>query len=1023
MRVIYPRLLAAALLLSTAVIPSSAASDKVRAKRLLEHAEEMYLNGDFKKALSEVSDSISENSSVMAAYALRSRIWNVLGDQPAMLKDADRVVSKLGASLSLLDTEERVAYGTALLAQGRTSHALTTFNAALEIDKDDAESLAGRARVFHAIGQNHEALTDLNRVLKQSERKRPLYYYMRATAYYDLGDLDHAIDDLTSALRLNKQFYAAYGLVGATLARKGDHKRALAAYNKALSLNPEYGYAYLGRAAIRLAQGVDEAAFGDFEEAVRVDAHSYAPYYNRAEAYFRRGNREEALNDYRKAINSFQLDADFAIKIGDRLCQFLLWKEGIDAYTRAYVLAGGEADRLSPLVNPSAVRNSPWTKAKKDAPIAAGTPTVQKPKVVLSPAGVAALIHRARAYEGLKDPKRAMADLTEAIERDPSSASAWAARGMLQLRNGMEDEPALADLNQAVRLEPKTPEVRNARGSYYARTDKPKLALEDFNAALDADPDYPEAYNSRGALYANALNEPDKALSDIEKAVQLKPEDSGYRYNLGMMRLRQREFGRAVEAFNKALELKGPPARILAARADAYSLLGDHAAAFQDVQLALEKDPKFAGAYDVLGSMRLRAHDYEQAVRDLNQALQLDPDHVWARIHRGRALGALGSMRAAVKDFKKAVEADPHSKDAWTNLCQAKRMMKDPGGAVSDCTRAIEIDSFHSPAYIQRGLAYLAMREADKVLDDMGSAVALGVRSAEAHLAMGVAHAATRQYRDAHRDFEAALQIDPGVRSTQVGFAPSRDNGEDYFNAIADLDELTRGDTNQAYFFMMRGDAYLNAEHYDKAIQEYTKAMELDATNADAYVMRGVTLQSQDALDAAQQDYLRAIELAPNESSIHVRLATLLTLKRNYAGAQGEIKKGLKLDSKNAEAYLRAGNVYYFQRDYQKALDSYLLSAKLDPLNAAAHNGVGLGYFALKKHQLALEHFSRAIALNPRVDRYFRNRASTFTNMRSFNNATAEFKSASYLNTDPNLVEEYKKLIDESEARSATSKS
>src|SRR5688500_1832591 len=98
MRDIARRLCAAALVFSTAFAAAPvSASAKVRAKRLLLHAQEMYLNGDFKRALSEVSDSLSENSGSMPAYALRSRIWHVLGDQPAMLKDAERVSSRLGA--------------------------------------------------------------------------------------------------------------------------------------------------------------------------------------------------------------------------------------------------------------------------------------------------------------------------------------------------------------------------------------------------------------------------------------------------------------------------------------------------------------------------------------------------------------------------------------------------------------------------------------------------------------------------------------------------------------------------------------------------------------------------------------------------------------------------------------------------------------------------------------------------------------------------------------------------------------
>jgi tetratricopeptide (TPR) repeat protein len=126
-------------------------------------------------------------------------------------------------------------------------------------------------------------------------------------------------------------------------------------------------------------------------------------------------------------------------------------------------------------------------------------------------------------------------------------------------------------------------------------------------------------------------------------------------------------------------------------------------------------------------------------------------------------------------------------------------------------------------------------------------------------------------------------------------------------------------------------------------------------------------------------------------------------MRRNYQAAIGELGKALQADPKNAEAYLRAGNVHYFLKEYPKALENYSLAVKTDPLDPNALNGLGLGYFALKRKEEALENFSRAIAVHSLVDRYYRNRAS--------------------VNTDPTVIDEYKRLIEESVSRSAKGKS
>ena len=755
------------------------------------------------------------------------------------------------------------------------------------------------------------------------------------------------------------------------MARKGDAARALKAYNKAIALDPEYVYAYLGRAALRLSRGEDAAAFQDFGEAARIAPHEFSAWFNRAEAYWRRGDQDDALADYRKVLAAEMPEARYAILVGDRFIQRQLWQ---GSHRSLFARRRPERDRR---------------------------------------AAAAPLPRRGR---GSRTPAKRWRTSTRPCASSPASAAVWTARGLLGLRLGRADQ-ALEDLTRAVKLDPKSAKVRVARGSFYARMGRAQLALDDFNAAIAADPNLAEAYNDRGALYANAFNDTDKALNDIVSAVVLSPQNAGYQFNLGIMRLRARHYHKALEALQTALDLKGPVAPIMQARAEVRAQLGEHAAALRDIQIALEKDPHNPAIYDSLGLIRLAAHDYEAAVRDLNQALHVSKNFVPALVHRGTAYGALGTLKDAFDDFARAADLDARSKEAWTGLCTVRRLRQDYPGAVRDCTRALGLEQTYGPAFLQRGLAYLHLKDADHAISDLNSAYQLGVRRAEGLLALSYAHALAKQYKEAHRAYLAAMALDPNARTFQAGFGTPRGESDDFFTAISDIEELTSADATDPYVFVVRGDAMHNAGHYDKAIVEFTKAMELDANVAEAYIGRGNCLFAQESYDAAQQDFLRAIELDPTDAGSRLRLATLLTVRRNYKPAMAAISAALKIDPKNSEAFLRAGNVYYFQGAYQKALENYEVAAKYDADSAAAFNGVGMGYFALHKYPDALENFSRAIALGATCDRYYRNRASTYSNLKQFRNAATEFRSASLVNTDPGLVEEYQKLIKDAEAQ------
>ncbi|NNN04388.1 MAG: tetratricopeptide repeat protein [Elusimicrobia bacterium] len=938
----------------------------------LSAAQANYLHGEFKDALRAVEKSLSD-ARTGAAYELRARIWYVLNDPTRGKSDAQRALSELGSGK--LGAADLAAQGGALLQLGRLDQALAALNDAVRVSNDAPDALAARARVWIELGKFSEARSDLDAALKTGGQV-PLWLYARARLRYESGDNDGAIADLTDALRAQKDFPIAYGLLGAALARRGDLVRARKAYDRALALDASYEFAFLGRAALSLREGDKAAAFKDFEEAVRADAQDYAPYFNRAEAHWSAGERAAALADDRNVLTSPKLAPQAALAVGDRYMSLQLWNDAVAAYDRAADL---------------------------------GLP-------------VKALPRRAKAWEALKKPQKALADLDAALKLQPDSTDLLVARGELEARL-KHDVEALADLTRAARLAPKDAPVLVARASFYASRGKSELAQADFDSAIEADPDDADAYNDRGALRANAYADYDKALADVRKAVALRPGDPAYRFNLGMLDVKARQYLKAVLDFSDALALKGPAARVLAARAEAKFLLGDHLGAKLDIEAAIENDPKSAATYEELGFMRLRARQYEQAVRDLNQALAADGAVASVYTKRGLAYAGLGDLKSALSDLHRAVELDPRAKDAWTWLCQAERVDGDLKSSAQACASAAAVDSQYGPAYLQSALTRFELKQYARAIEDADAAWQLGVRRPQALLAKAASQVALRQYRDAHRTFLEALDMDPSVSSPYLGFTAGHPAGRDYLAAVIAFDAQMQQDGREPYSYIARGDALQSAGQDDKAVLEYTKALELDGNNADAYVGRALALAAQDSLEAAQTDLLRAVELEPDAADPRVRVAVVLTLRRAYTNALSELGKALQIAPKSAETHLRAGNAHYFLKEFDKALENYELAVAEDPLDARAQVGLGLGRLALGRRDDAVESFSRAIALDPLSDRAYRNRASTWWAEGKYGNAAADYRTASLVNTDPNLVDEYKRLIEAAQAKAADGKS
>lgn len=85
------------------------------------------------------------------------------------------------------------------------------------------------------------------------------------------------------------------------------------------------------------------------------------------------------------------------------------------------------------------------------------------------------------------------------------------------------------------------------------------------------------------------------------------------------------EYGRAEEAFTRALALEPGKPGILVNRANARMMAGDLAGAREDYAAALAADPTFATAYANRGILRDREGDAAGAAADYRRALELDP--------------------------------------------------------------------------------------------------------------------------------------------------------------------------------------------------------------------------------------------------------------------------------------------------------------------------------------------------------------------------------------------------------------
>jgi tetratricopeptide (TPR) repeat protein len=148
-----------------------------------------------------------------------------------------------------------------------------------------------------------------------------------------------------------------------------------------------------------------------------------------------------------------------------------------------------------------------------------------------------------------------------------------------------------------------------------------KPALSDIEKALELKPDNPEAYEGRAAVYM-MTNQPREAIENLDRAIELAPKNAETRTTRGFMYLMLQQPERAIADFDKSIEIA----------------------------------PKYVMAYKNRGATYLGLNRYKEAVGDYDRFVELAPDDPEAYYGRGMAYIMGGKEKKGCPDFRKACD-------------------------------------------------------------------------------------------------------------------------------------------------------------------------------------------------------------------------------------------------------------------------------------------------------------------------------------------------------------------------------
>jgi tetratricopeptide (TPR) repeat protein len=226
--------------------------------------------------------------------------------------------------------------------------------------------------------------------------------------------------------------------------------------------------------------------------------------------------------------------------------------------------------------------------------------------------------------------------------------------------------------------------------------------------ALEADPDHADTLHLMGLLSFH-FNQDDHAAEWISRAIQQDPKPQ-YLFTLGVTRQRQRRFEEALQAFDRATQLKPDAVELWRHRGNVLVDLKRPDQALLSFQEVLKHNPYDRDAAYNSGSMLLQLKRLEEALSSLNLSDQLQPNHAPTLQKRALALHELGRSEEALVDIKRAHALDPSQADICNNAGVFLQRLGRDDEALPWIDRALKLRPDYPDAIINKAFSLAHLR-------------------------------------------------------------------------------------------------------------------------------------------------------------------------------------------------------------------------------------------------------------------------------------------------------------------------
>jgi tetratricopeptide (TPR) repeat protein len=452
--------------------------------------------------------------------------------------------------------------------------------------------------IYNACQYVDDAITEYQFAMESMIDSHEIYYKLGVAFFYK-GDLDKAINYLTSALEKKHDYYDAYYMLAETFIKKAHFTDAFDAASAAVICSPINS----SSAHNLLYKLYDASSFKDNKVKMKAAWERFLSFvlipfdktaikniwqsilYFKFLPLFLRGFYAIQLKDYAKATSIYKEATEKAPGFAPLYC----------VLGDIYLTTGYFEDAI----------------------------TEYKMSIWLDSFNIAAYRHLCRAYEEQGDYDKAI-DI----------------------------------YNKLISMAPNIPDLYSNLANIYYIKGEFDLAISNYQTAITLNPN--RSWTSviaqtMGFVYQENKSDPDAAISAYQTAYVLTPEDIDIYVNLGSAFYDKEDYNNALAIYRQALELQPRNPKIYCNLGFLYWGKADTEEAIKAYEMAIKYNPNYDIAYNNLGVIYLDdLGRVNKAIELFTKAVESNPNYALAHFNLARAISIVGDKVEAARLYQKS---------------------------------------------------------------------------------------------------------------------------------------------------------------------------------------------------------------------------------------------------------------------------------------------------------------------------------------------------------------------------------